>query len=205
MRHAGVRAWQNAGEQGYRPHIGRFTGVPPRSSLRVNVAVPRSVAAGLDAASKQPPSQQQLELQPDDPEAGLRVDERAAHARDGGETRALPPPRAGRWSAGSSGEAGVIKHLGGGQPPVAPFHMARTPGRRPGSPHSSSLRQHPLSPQTPRSPPIPPNPPAGLGLAHKTKLVCTIGPATCSEEALAQLARNGMNMCAAGGGWGRGR
>jgi pyruvate kinase len=32
---------------------------------------------------------------------------------------------------------------------------------------------------------------------HKTKMVCTIGPATESLEALTQLADSGMNMWAA--------
>jgi len=40
---------------------------------------------------------------------------------------------------------------------------------------------------------------------NKTKMVCTIGPATDSLEALTQLADNGMNMCAPIGlGWGGG-
>jgi hypothetical protein len=39
---------------------------------------------------------------------------------------------------------------------------------------------------------------------NRTKMVCTIGPATDSLEALTQLADNGMNMCGAGVGAGGG-
>jgi hypothetical protein len=41
--------------------------------------------------------------------------------------------------------------------------------------------------------PNPPHPP-GAQFMNKTKMVCTIGPATASLEALTMLADNGMNM-----------
>ena len=35
---------------------------------------------------------------------------------------------------------------------------------------------------------------AGPRSTRRTKLICTIGPASCSKEALATLAANGMNV-----------
>ena len=36
--------------------------------------------------------------------------------------------------------------------------------------------------------------PAGFRSTRKTKIVCTIGPASCSYESLSLLAENGMNV-----------
>jgi Pyruvate kinase, barrel domain len=49
---------------------------------------------------------------------------------------------------------------------------------------------------------------AGPRSTRRTKLICTIGPASCSKEALATLAANGMNvarlnMCHGSHGWHR--